>query len=188
MTVAPPFAPGTLSARPDERTALLSADGAYRYTLTRRWGDRAPAVVWIMLNPSTADDAVDDPTIRRCVGFTRGWGYDAITVVNLYALRATDPDILRGAADPVGPDNDHTLSAHASAAVGLKVAAWGAHPLAAGRARHLLARGVLPAAGLACLGVTAAGQPRHPLYVPAAQPTRQWNPPDGGWPAARSTR
>jgi len=155
--------------------ARLSADGRYRYTLDRRWGPRPGAVVWIMLNPSTADAGGDDPTIRRCVGFTRGFGYDALRVVNLFALRTTDPGVLRGAVDPVGPDNDRWLACVSRpAGRGPVVAAWGAHRLAAARAARLLGAGVLPRRGLTCLGQTAAGQPRHPLYLPAGRQPRPW--------------
>lgn len=166
-----------LFGTPCGRGARLSADGRYRYTLHRRWGDRPGAVVWIMLNPSTADDRVDDPTVRRCVGFTRAWGFDAAVVVNLYALRATDPAVLRAAADPVGPDNDAWLADLTRPAGLLRVAAWGAHRLAAARAADLLGRRVLPAAGLVCLGTTSTGQPRHPLYIPAGRRPQPYNPP-----------
>ena len=78
--------------------AVISQDERHRYSLTRRWGDGPRVCCWIMLNPSTADATTDDPTIRRCIGFTHAWGYDALTVVNLYAWRATDPADLRNAA------------------------------------------------------------------------------------------
>ena len=77
--------------------AVISQDERHRYSLTRRWGDGPRVCCWIMLNPSTADATTDDPTIRRCIGFTHDWGYDALTVVNLYAWRATDPADLRNA-------------------------------------------------------------------------------------------
>src|SRR5262245_13227298 len=107
-----------------QSSAELSPCGRYRYALTRTWGDPKKVVCWVMLNPSTADADQDDPTIRRCLGFSRAWGAGGLVVVNLFALRATDPDQLRIAADPVGPDNDSHLS---TAAFGrLVVAAWGA--------------------------------------------------------------
>ena len=77
--------------------AVISQDERHRYSLTRRWGNGPRVCCWIMLNPSTADATTDDPTIRRCVRFTQAWGYDALTVVNLYAWRATDPADLRNA-------------------------------------------------------------------------------------------
>ena len=89
--------------------ATFSRDRRYRYRLWRRW-DRSRAVVaFVMLNPSTADAMHDDPTIRRCVGFARAWGFGGVDVVNLFALRATDTRALRKAADPIGPANDRHL-------------------------------------------------------------------------------
>jgi hypothetical protein len=140
--------------------ARLSADGLYRYELWRRWGD-GRVLTWIMLNPSTADAEIDDPTIRRCVAFTKAWRYDAIRVVNLFALRATDPAELGQVEDPVGPENDAVLDSLGEVDV---VAAWGAHAMAATRVVDLQARGGLPA-GMRCLGMTKSGAPRHPLYV-----------------------
>jgi hypothetical protein len=151
--------------------AVLSDDGLYRYSLLRRWGT-GTSVTWIMLNPSTADATVNDPTIRRCIGFTRLWGHDAIRVVNLYAFRATNPDALRTAADPVGPDNDgHIRRAVDDAS--LVVAAWGAHTGATRRAYRLRFQLVLPDR-MCCLGVTKGGHPRHPLYVPNSATPVSW--------------
>lgn len=141
----------------------------YRYTLTRgRWLGEG-TVLFVMLNPSTADEHQDDPTIRRCVGFAQTWGYARLNVANLYALRATDPRDLFRHDDPVGPGNDLAVIQHARNADAI-VVAWGAtqHPQPA-RADHVL--DLLDAAHgrVWCLGLTpATGQPRHPLYVAAA--------------------
>lgn len=146
-------------------SALLSPCNTYRYRLGRSWGAGA-ADVWIMLNPSTADATIDDPTIRRCVGFSRGWGAGSLVVVNLFALRATDPAELAHHSDSVGPDNDrHIAEAAIEASIngGMILAAWGAHPMATERAAAV-ARLVGPTT-LLCLGTTKAGAPRHPLYV-----------------------
>lgn len=154
------------------RDAGLSADRRYRYWLSRTWGAERP-VTFVMLNPSTADAAVDDPTIRRCVRFAREWGYGGLRVVNLYAYRASRPETLFQADDPVGPYNDdHLRSAFADG--GLVVAAWGA------RARVERVRQVVSFAPvLTALAVTRSGQPGHPLYLPVtATPKR--------WPAANS--
>jgi hypothetical protein len=140
--------------------ATLSADRAYRYLLTRRWGD-GPAMCWIMLNPSTADASEDDPTIRRCIGFARREGCEAIQVVNLFALRASDPRELLASPDPVGPGGDGFLLARPLSAC--TVAAWGAQGSLRGRSAKVTA--MLAGARLLCLGVTASGEPRHPLYV-----------------------
>jgi hypothetical protein len=149
-----------------QKDALLSPCGRYRYWLTREWGPGA-TVVFVMLNPSIADAAIDDPTIRRCIGFARSWGYGALAVVNLYALRSTDPKGLWLADDPVGPDNDMWLTRFATGAEATDapvVAAWGAN------ARTDRIDAVKALSGmhrLSALGLTKDGQPRHPLYLKA---------------------
>jgi hypothetical protein len=149
------------------RGAQISSDGRYRYLLGRQWSD-APAATFIMLNPSTADADVDDPTVRRCIGFAASWGCGGLVVVNLYALRSTDPRALWSADDPVGPENDFYIasSARAFELPGAPlVAAWGAHAKA-DRVDHVL---TIPGVAdrLQCLGTTKAGAPRHPLYLRA---------------------
>ena len=144
--------------------AVISPCGRYRYRLWRRW-DPGFSVTWLMLNPSTADAEVDDPTIRKCIGFSKRWGYSAIEVVNLFAWRATDPkDLLarwRSAHDIVGPDNDrHILSAVARSP--LVVAAWGNDDAARLGGRDAA---VLHGFGAECLGRTSKGAPRHPLML-----------------------
>jgi hypothetical protein len=135
--------------------ATFSRDRRYRYRLWRRWDRTRPLVAFVMLNPSTADARHDDPTIRRCLGFARRWGYGGIEVVNLFAYRATNPTALRKVRDPVGRGNArHIQSALARAA--LVVLAWGADTQSS---RHV---SVVRAH---CLGLTRAGQPRHPLYL-----------------------
>jgi hypothetical protein len=116
-----------------------------------------------MLNPSTADESADDPTIRRCIGFARGWGYGGLEVVNLFALRATDPRELRRSSDPIGLSNDAYLR-DAAARAGAMVIAWGAHGVF--RSRGAAALELLsPRARLLALGWTNGGEPRHPLYL-----------------------
>lgn len=147
-----------------ERRATFSSDGRYRYTLTRRWDPLAsgPTVAFVGLNPSTADAREDDPTIRRCVGFARDWGFGGLVMLNLFAFRATDPESLSKVEDPVGPGNDALLATGAEAS-DLVVAAWGTHPLARARAREIIDSRVL--FGWAALGWTKDGHPRHPLYM-----------------------
>jgi hypothetical protein len=148
------------------RGADLSEDGVYRWTLTRRWSEK-PRDVWIMLNPSTADAEVDDATIRRCIGFSRKFGAGGMTVVNLFAYRATDPARLRTEGiDPVGDRNDGVIArcAHLARPLGGRViCAWGSHALGVNRGRHVRD---LIGSPLFCLGTTRGGHPRHPLYVP----------------------
>lgn len=159
--------------RPDPkiitRRARLSPDGMYRYELVRMWGTGRRHILWLMLNPSIADDTIDDPTIRRCIGFTSDWGYDAFTVVNLYAFRSTSPLRLRHAADPVGPENWRSIrmaAAHAQ----LIICAWGhAGPQPdrpAAVVNDLVAHGFKDR--LRRLGTRKNGQPRHPLMLKAA--------------------
>lgn len=136
----------------------------YRYTLTRRWAD-GPAMLVIGLNPSTADETVDDPTIRRCMRFARDWGYGGVLMGNLFAFRATDPRAMKTALDPVGERNDHWLWRLASLA-GVVVAAWGAHGEHRGRAQAVVDSRVL--GSFTVLGLTKDGHPRHPLYMRAS--------------------
>ena len=147
--------------------ASFSRDGHYRYSLTRRWAP-GPRITWVLLNPSTADARQDDPTIRRCIDFSRRWGFGALEVVNLFALRTPHPAVLRSAADPVGPGNDRALrrAIERSEAV---VAAWGNHGAFVDRANEV--RAVLPGDALA-LGLTGRGEPAHPLYLPGDREPR----------------
>ncbi|MEO8632426.1 MAG: DUF1643 domain-containing protein, partial [Chloroflexota bacterium] len=106
--------------------AVFSGDRRYRYRLWRRWELSRPLIAFCMLNPSTADERSDDPTIRRCIGFARDWGYGGVEIVNVFALRATDPRELRRLRDPVGPRNDSYVLDAAERAASV-VIAWGAH-------------------------------------------------------------
>lgn len=154
-----------------DRGAEISPCGTYRYRLWRVLPDGDGTVLFVMLNPSIADALVDDPTIRRCIGFAKAWGYKRLEVANLFALRATDPAHLAQATDPIGPANDFWL-AHVTALAHRTIAAWGAHSFArdrAGQVADLLT-------GARCLGVTADGHPRHPLYIPAATEPVDWRP------------
>ena len=158
-------------------SAIESACGAYRYLLLREdpqlVTDKGSLVI-CMLNPSTADGTVDDPTIRRCRGYAEAWGSAGLTVVNLYALRATKPAALWKHDDPVGLENDYWLQRIARNA-GTVVCAWGANAKAARVAKVV---DIFTAAGaeLVCLGKTKDGAPRHPLYVPAIQQLEPWAP------------
>ena len=145
-------------------SALLSRDRVYRYDLWRIWDDYKKPAVFIGLNPSTADERKDDPTIRRCMAFATAWGYGSLCMLNLFAFRATHPSVLKRAADPIGPvNNGHILDVMAGA--GLIICAWGVHGSYLGRDRELLK--LTPTPDLHCLGVTQYGFPRHPLYVKA---------------------
>lgn len=147
------------------REALLSPDGVFRYTLGRRWSDGPRRVVFLMLNPSTADASVDDPTIRKCIGFARCWGFHALTVVNLFAFRATKPADLKRGGFQVGPDNLDHITTQAIEAERV-VLAWGAnvgpHEVWPARVVSELQRLRVK---LSCLGLCGNGSPRHPLML-----------------------
>ena len=160
-------------------TAIISPCGTYRYTLTRRIPQAIRWVkpcLFVMLNPSIADATQDDPTIRRCISFAKREGCTSLTVVNLFAMRATDPKQLTAAMklgqDPIGPDNcEHVIQQIAAHSLGIIVAAWGAHRLAI---TMPVQRHALHEAGAHCLGMTKDGSPKHPLYVRADQPLVPW--------------
>jgi hypothetical protein len=150
------------------RGAELSHDTVYRYRLWRIWDASLPRLLWVMLNPSDADADIDDPTVRKCVGFARRWGYGSIEIVNLYAFRTPDPDVLKAAildlVDAVGPDNEAAIR-DAMTRAKTVVAAWGAPPFAVERGRQV--REILRAhPNVVCLRRTLGGHPWHPLYIP----------------------
>ncbi|MCC1491928.1 DUF1643 domain-containing protein [Cognatishimia sp. F0-27] len=151
-----------------ESRAWYSACETYRYGLTRRWQADAPALLYIMLNPSTATEQRNDPTIERCQRRAQALGFGELRIANLFAFRATRPEDLRRAPDPVGPDNAEMI-ARLSKGAGMTLAAWGVHGA-------LLDAGPKLAAALQGevhhLGLTKNGHPRHPLYVSyKVQPT-----------------
>ncbi len=156
-------------------TALWSPCGRYRFRLTRRWG-AGPGLVAVLLNPSTATEAQDDPTLRRCLARARALGLPALTVVNLFALCATDPAALSRDADPVGPGNDAILRAAATDAA-LLLCGWGNHGRLHDRAATVTRALRTTGRPLCHLGLTRLGQPRHPLYLPAATPVTPWETP-----------
>ena len=151
---------------PWQRGAEISGCERYRYRLWRVWDISRSQVLFVMLNPSTADGRYDDPTIRRCVGYANAWGYGGIEVVNLYAYRATRPGSLkhRRIAEAIGPDNDCYIWGGAKRAA-LVVCAWGAHDTVDRRARAVLKLLRQADAVPMCLAETKEGHPSHPLYL-----------------------
>lgn len=146
--------------------ALISADGVYRYSLTRTFSPLTdPTVCWIMLNPSKADAHRDDATVRRCIGFSRQAGFGAMMIVNLFALRSTYPYELTRVEDPVGPENDFWIR-HVSELCNQVICAWGDRGSLLGRDKQVLEAlhklGRYPY----CLGKTKSGNPRHPVRLP----------------------
>lgn len=155
---------GLLFGQEDEAGATFSPDRVYRFGLWRRRFPGRPVALWIMLNPSTADEFQLDPTLKRCQGFSLAWGYPNFEVCNLFGLRSTDPAGIYQAADPVGPGNDEAIL-DAAARANLIVVGWGNHGTHLGR--NLDVRQLLAGAGhqVKCLGLTKTGQPKHPLYL-----------------------
>lgn len=156
------------------RSARISTCGRYRYRLVEPSYD-GKMLGFVMLNPSTADEMVDDPTIRKCRGFARHNGFGGFYVCNLFALRSTNPKALLDADDIIGPHNDDAIEqlciAQARGDVGPIVCAWGkwgAHP----KLRHCAetVRGWFDHAELVCLGRNKDGTPRHPLMLPYSTP------------------
>lgn len=166
-------------------SAVISSCGRYRYRLTRSWDASKNKLVFVMLNPSTADAEQDDPTIRKCIGFAKRLGYGGIEVVNLFAYRATDPKELRrqqrADIDIVGPENDRFIAEAADTHGNTIVFAWG------GFAQDFMWRMLdvrkivrLRMTPPYCLGYTQAlRQPRHPLMLPYATELEAYRPEAG---------
>lgn len=163
------------------KNAAVTFCREYRLWLTRDWAFGKPTLAFLMLNPSTADSSVDDPTIRRCIGYAKREGRGGIEVVNLFALRATDPGELLTHEDPVGRDavgNDAAIMDTAITETEI-VCAWGnlKNREQIARAREVVEM-IKPITTLLCLGTTKNGMPRHPLYVKADQPLERWTWPE----------
>lgn len=155
-----------------EGEATFSPCLDYRYLLTREWDRSKPRAVWIMLNPSTASADEDDPTVRRTQTFSLAWGFGGVVVLNLFALRSTDPKALYAHPSPIGPENDAAMEAVVSESrTGIVVAAWGVHGAHLGRGDQV--RDLVNAL-LSVLGLTKAGHPRHPLYVAGSTAADIW--------------
>lgn len=157
----------------EDRAAEISPCGTYRYQLKRRWDD-GKCVAWLMLNPSTADALQDDATIRKCMGFSKRWGYGRMIVVNLFALRSTDPRALVRNTDPVGIDNDYWIIRSLKDGARECICAWGCQqhlttPKLRGRIRGVMELfgkdGVCGFPPAMCLGYRKDGAPRHPLIL-----------------------
>lgn len=144
-----------------QKGAQFSDCRTYRYALWRRWREDSH-VMFIGLNPSTADETQDDPTIRRCIGFAKAWGFGGLYMLNLFAYRATSPKDLKKAANPTGPENDNYLSMYLHKE-GLNIACWGNHGRYLNRAAEVIS--LLGESNLSVLGMTKMGQPKHPLYI-----------------------
>lgn len=150
-------------SQPKQRGAIFDETKQYRYSLWRTWDSRGASLAFVLLNPSQANEVDDDPTIRRCMGFARGWGYQSVEIVNLFAYRATKVSTLRKAKDPVGPENDLYIRQAAERA-DMLLYAWGNWGCL--RGRNLEVQSLLQEFNSGCLGLTNKGNPKHPLYLP----------------------
>ena len=152
-------------------SATFSKDRRYRYLLQRCVGASQSRVLFIMLNPSSADEERNDPTIRRCIGFARDWGFGLLEVVNLFALMSTDPKGLLETEDPVGPDNDATIQ-DALQRADKVILAWGNQGSRHRERAAQVMKMALDASTPHHLGMTKLGFPRHPLLLPrSTRPT-----------------
>jgi len=149
-----------------ESSAIFDRTQTYRYLLRRSWEQSKPCIAFIMLNPSRADAQLNDPTIRRCLGFARTWGYGSLVVANLFGFRAANPKQLHQVEDAIGKECDRYIL-EAIALSRCTVIAWGNGGTLAGRDRTVLD---LIRTEVYCLGMNRSGQPRHPLYVRADTP------------------
>ena len=142
------------------KNATFSSCRTYRYSLSRIWDKKKKYILFIGLNPSTADEEVDDPTVRRCVNYAKNWGYGGFMMVNLFAYRTTLPSNLKKVKCPVGKDNDKYI-VKLSKKADITVAAWGNNGNLYSRDKEVL--NLVPS--LMCLKVNKSGQPSHPLYL-----------------------
>ncbi|MBC7738603.1 MAG: DUF1643 domain-containing protein [Candidatus Saccharibacteria bacterium] len=152
--------------------AIYSPDQIFRYALTRIWAP-GPRALFVMLNPSTATEVQNDPTVERCERRARALGFGSFAVANIFAYRATDPRVMRAQPDPVGPQNDATILTLVPQADQI-ICAWGTHGQYLNRGAAVEA--MLRATGrpLLQLGLTQSGQPKHPLYISYHQQPDLW--------------
>lgn len=159
-----------------ETGASFSECRKYRWTLWRRWDSDLPPCVFVGLNPSTADESEDDPTIRRCIGFAKSWNLGGLIMLNAFGYRATQPKDMKAAYDPIGVDNDMAIKLTTQQTIdagGIVIAAWGSHcdEKRESEVCRLIDREIH------CLGRTKAGRPKHPLYLRAdTKPELFWQP------------
>lgn len=143
-----------------DKSAIFSPCRKYRYSLHRIWNENKPYCLFCCLNPSTATEIIDDPTVRRCIRFSFDWGYGGMVMSNIFAYRSTDPAGLKIPEDPIGPENDQYLKT-LSAGAGITVAAWGIHGNYLNRGKTVLSFLKDPH----YLKLTKGGIPNHPLYL-----------------------
>lgn len=142
-----------------KNTAELSKDRKYRYALWRTWDENKGTVLFICLNPSTADEKENDPTVNKCIKYAKKWGYGSVCMANLFAFRATDPSDMKASKNPIGLENDAWLKKLSKTAK-LTIAAWGNEGSFMGRSTQV--KNLLP--NMKCIKINKTGEPSHPLY------------------------
>ncbi len=150
----------------ETREAVFSPCRTWRYRLAQIWDESKGPLYWLMLNPSTADELKNDPTVERCERRARMWGYGGSVVYNIFAFRATDPKDMRAASDPIGPENDKWIKELAAMSNDVTViGGWGEHGKHMERGKTV--RDIFAKAGgrLYALKTNASGNPAHPLYI-----------------------
>lgn len=158
--------------------AVFTRDRLHRYTLWRRFQPQAEIgrmIAFIGLNPSTADETQNDPTVRRCIGFAQDWGYDGMVMLNIFAYRATDPTVMKAIENPIGRRNTRAIRCTAHA-VDRVICCWGVH--GAHRNRGPAIRNLLLKDGISHvfhLGLTQSGHPKHPLYLRSDTTPVRWD-------------
>ncbi|MFQ5437277.1 MAG: DUF1643 domain-containing protein [Paracoccaceae bacterium] len=162
-----------------QSVAIYSKCERYRYSLTRVWDDKGLRALFVMLNPSTATEVQNDPTVERCERRARALGFGAFRVCNIFAWRATDPREMRAQADPVGSGNDRAIVEGCNWAHRI-ICAWGTHGAHLGRGPAVERLLRASATELFHLGLTKAGHPRHPLYTGYAVQPMIWPAGAGG--------
>lgn len=165
-----------MTALAGDTGAIFSADRVWRYALWRKWDSSLPPLMVVGLNPSTADETVDDPTVRRCLGYAREWGFGSLRMLNAFSYRATDPSDMfealahmkpsvMNASNAVNLDYLETLAWATVKQNGAVLAAWGNHGAWMGQDALVTEAITRKGVGVACLGKTNTGQPKHPLYL-----------------------
>ena len=160
--------------------AGFSPDRRHRYWLSRTIPQRESwthAFLWLMLNPSIADETHLDPTLRRCMAFTKQWGGTQMLIGNLFSLVSTDPKGLTTDSRPVGPLCDENLARMIEWSCGRVVVGWGARPAARGREQEVVEK--FPHVAFSCLGTNMDGTPRHPLYLTSNTQLEPWKSANG---------
>ena len=152
-----------------KKSAILSEDRKYRYVLSRIWDETKPKVMIIGLNPSTADETEDDPTIGRCISFSKSWGYGGVYMLNLFAFRATQPKDMFNAQNPIGLENNSYIEIY-SKKVDKIVCAWGNHGTYKNRGNEIREK----FDKLFYLKLNQTGEPAHPLYLKSELVPKKW--------------